>query len=265
MSNQILVEDKIYVTPEIKRKKIMYKIYFIISVFLLVYLFSYYIYAEYDKSKSEEVSKTLIVDSPNTSQDEIPDSIKTDDNVLIIVLDEEDTKEDEFIEPVQEVKSNDIYEEVNIDTTVHTAKDGTDYKTVAIINIPKINVNYPIIAPLNKNLLDYTAILKISPCRYYGPEPNEIGNYCIVGHNYRNQKFFSKVPNLENGDIVELTDTSGRKVIYKVYKKYIVNPDNKECTNQDTNGIREITLITCTNDSTQRYIIKCIEEKYYIN
>ena len=128
------------------------------------------------------------------------------------------------------------------------------------IDIPKIDVHYPIIAPLDKELLDYTAILKIAPCRYYGPEPNEVGNYCIVGHNYRNEKFFSKVPTLENGDIIELTDTKKRTIRYKVYDKYIVNPDQNECTDQNTGGRKEITLITCTNDSKQRYIIKCVEE-----
>ena len=32
-----------------------------------------------------------------------------------------------------------------------------------------------------------------------------LGNYCIVGHNYRNSKFFSKVPTLQNGDIIRIT------------------------------------------------------------
>lgn len=264
MRNQILIADRIYVTPEIKRKRRIYKIYFLISVFLLFYLCSYYIYAEYDKTRSEEVSKTLILNPNDINQEEILADTKEDDNILYVILDEDNTSKNEQVEEAQK-ENNDIYVDIDIDTKIHTAKDGTDYKTVAIINIPKIKVNYPIIAPLNKNLLDYTAILKISPCRYYGPEPNEVGNYCIVGHNYRNQKFFSKVPNLENGDSVELIDTNGRKVIYKVYKKYIVNPDDTACTNQNTNGIREVTLITCTNDSTQRYIIKCIEERYYIN
>lgn len=44
--NQILVTEKLYITPEIKRKKRMYKIRFFLSVFLICILFSYYIYAE---------------------------------------------------------------------------------------------------------------------------------------------------------------------------------------------------------------------------
>ena len=47
--NQILITEKLYITPELKRKKKLYKIDFIVSIFLLCLLFSYYIYAEYDK------------------------------------------------------------------------------------------------------------------------------------------------------------------------------------------------------------------------
>ena len=43
--NQILVTEKLYITPEIKRKKRMYKIRFFLSVFLICVLFSYYIRA----------------------------------------------------------------------------------------------------------------------------------------------------------------------------------------------------------------------------
>ena len=57
--NQILVTEKLYITPEMRKKKRMYKIDFFISVFLVCVLFSYYIYAEYDRSKSEEVSKEM--------------------------------------------------------------------------------------------------------------------------------------------------------------------------------------------------------------
>ena len=96
----------------------------------------------------------------------------------------------------------------------------------------------------------------MSPLKFHGPEINEIGNYCIVGHNYRNSKFFSKVPTLENGDIIRITDMSGKVVEYSVYTKYNVVPSDTTCTDQRTNGKKEITLITCTNDSKERVIVK---------
>ena len=58
--NQILVTEKIYVTPELKRKRRLYKIQFFVAVLLACLLSSYYIYAEYDRNKSEEVSQVLL-------------------------------------------------------------------------------------------------------------------------------------------------------------------------------------------------------------
>ena len=58
--NQILAQEKVYVTPELKRKKKAFRFEFIISVFLLCVLSSYAIYAEYDRNKSEAVSKEIV-------------------------------------------------------------------------------------------------------------------------------------------------------------------------------------------------------------
>ena len=58
--NQILVTEKIYVTPELKRKKKIYKILFMLSIFLIISLFSLYIYAEYDRNKEEEISEQVL-------------------------------------------------------------------------------------------------------------------------------------------------------------------------------------------------------------
>ena len=58
--NQILVTKKLYITPELKRKKKLYKFYFFLSVFLVFTLISFYIYAEVDRSKSEETSQAIL-------------------------------------------------------------------------------------------------------------------------------------------------------------------------------------------------------------
>lgn len=59
--NQILVTKKLYITPELKRKKKVYKFNFFLSVFLVCVLVSLCIYAEYDRNKSEEVSQEIII------------------------------------------------------------------------------------------------------------------------------------------------------------------------------------------------------------
>ena len=233
--NQILVSEKLYVTPTLKRKKKFFKIEFFLSVFLVCTLSSYYIYAEYDRNKSEQVSQEILANMTLEAPEE-----KLEEIVVILNSAFEEEQEVDLTEEPVEIPS----------VQVATSSDGTDYYTIAKINIPKINVNYPILSETS------TELLKISPCKFWGADPNQVGNFCIVGHNYRNSLFFSKVPTLEYGDIIEITDLSGKTVKYSVYDKYVVDPDDTACTSQLTNGRTEITVITCTNDSKQRVVLK---------
>ena len=239
--NQILVSQKLYVTPDMKKKKKAFKFEFFLSVFLLCVLSSYAIYAEYDRNKSEEVSKEIL------QEISFQDTTKlVDEEVIVVRLNA--IPEEKNVTTTQVVQ---IEQKIEVpDEQKLTASDGTIYYTIGVINIPSINVNYPILSTYTDELL------KIAPCRFHGPNPKEVGNLCIAGHNYKNSKFFSKVPNLQLGDKIEITDLSGRMLTYTVYDKFIVNPDELECTSQLTNGNKEITLITCTNDNKQRHIIK---------
>ena len=258
--NQILVSEKLYITPELKRKKRMYKIDFFISVFLVFILSSYYIYAEYDKNKSEAKAQEILASMQFESGLVDDTKISFEDSSTIIILNEEDdatviistTLSEEEEKQKQEEELNALIER----NTRYTAS-GTPYYAVARINIPKINCNYSI---LNKCSVE---LLKISPCYFHGAQPNEVGNFCIAGHNYRNEKFFSKVPKLENGDLIEITDLTGRTLNYYVYEKFSVDPNDEsstDCTTQLTNGNTEITLITCNNDGSKRIIVKARAE-----
>lgn len=239
--NQILVSQKLYVTPDMKKKKKVFKFEFFLSVFLLCALSSYAICAEYDRNKSEEVSKEILQEISFQDTTKI-----VEEEVIVVKLNA--IPEEENIATTQVVQ---IEQQINIpEEQKLTASDGTVYYTIGVINIPSINVNYPILSTYTDELL------KIAPCKFHGPNPNEVGNLCIAGHNYKNSKFFSKVPNLQLGDTIEITDLSGRMLTYTVYDKFIVNPDELECTSQLTDGKKEITLITCTNDNKQRHIIK---------
>lgn len=243
--NQILVTKKLYITPELKRKKKVYKFNFFISVFLICILVSFYIYAEYDRNKSEEASQALLSEFNENS-----DILKEKSNILIAVLN--DTNEDSNANDTSEDASQKAINSSNVQTT----KEGFKYTTIASINIPKINVNYPILEGETGSLEETESIIKIAPAKFWGSNPNKVGNFCIVGHNYLNSKFFSKVPTLENGDIIEITDENKQTMSYSVYTKYEVVPEDVSCLDQETNGRKEITLITCTDDSQKRVIVK---------
>ena len=251
--NQILVTKKLYITPELKRKKKIYKFEFLLSVFFVVVLISACIYAEYDRNKSEEVSQEILADL------NIPegDTTVAKNNVIVVVLDDEEQQE-ELVKQQEELAKQQEQERRNT-VTVQTSPKGFKYTTIATVNIPAIGVKYPVIDGSTDSAEETEDLLKISPTKFWGPEPNEVGNFCIVGHNYRNTRFFSKVPNLAIGDIVELTDLAGRTIQYRIYNKYQVDPTDVSCTTQLTNGKKEVTLITCTNDSKQRVVVKARE------
>jgi len=183
------------------------------------------------------------------------DTTVAKNNILIVVLDDSEqnngSTNNEFDNTPQKQTQNGSNKK-----NVQKTNDGYRYTTIATINIPKINVQYPILDGETDSEAETEALLKISPTKFWGADPNEVGNFCIVGHNYRNNRFFSKVPSLENGDIIEITDTSGNTLRYSVYNKYEVIPEDLSCTSQLTNGRKEITLITCTNDSKKRVIVK---------
>ncbi len=247
--NQILVTEKIYVTPELKRKKKIYKLMFIISLFCMICLSTIYIYAEVDRNKESEVSKNIV-------QDMFKDSTTVDqeENALIVKITNDVATNIQEYQQIEEKTSNTI-QNTQTQAKSYTAKDGKNYNYIGRVVIPKIGVDYAILDHWSDELL------KVSICKFHGANPNEVGNLCLVGHNWRNKRFFSKVPTLEIGDIVQITDLNEKTIDYEVYDIHTVDPNNTDDTTQKTNGRKEVTLITCTDDSQQRVIVKCKEKR----
>ncbi len=123
------------------------------------------------------------------------------------------------------------------------------YNVIGTIKIPKTKVSYPIVDSTTPAAMD-TAIVML-----YGPGLNKEGNTVIVGHNYRNGGFFGNNKKLENGDKIYITDGEGKKVEYTIYNKYIAEDSDFSYATRNTNGKREISLSTCTSDSTKRLVI----------
>ena len=126
---------------------------------------------------------------------------------------------------------------------------------IGLLRIDKINLMYPILSNTSDELLT------ISPCRFYGPMPNEIGNLCIAGHNYENQKHFGKLTSLEIGDIIQIYDLNSNNINYFIYKIQEVPANDTSCTSQNTNNMREVTLVTCNTIKGTRIIVKAKENR----
>lgn len=249
--NQILVTEKIYVTPELKRKKKIYKIMFIMSIFLIISLIAVYVYMEYDKDRQEGISGDILSFLAN-KEDET--TVGATENALVVKITQEMAEEIDNESNNQENKNQ---LQMATATSEFIASDGKKYQAIGVVKIPKININYPILAQTTN-----VEVMKVSPYKFWGANPNEVGNFCIIGHNYRRKGvFFSDVPKLAVGDIVEIQDLSQKTVRYEVYDIHTVDPNDRSDTTQYTNGKREVTLITCTDDAKQRVIVKCTEKK----
>ncbi len=129
------------------------------------------------------------------------------------------------------------------------------YEVVGTIEIPSINLKYPILNPETKRSLELSVVL-----RYTMNGLNQVGDTVIAGHNYRNGTMFSNVKKLKNGDVIYVTDTNGLKVKYEIYNIYQTTGEDATYMNRDTNGKREISLTTCTDDSKNRTIVWAKEQ-----
>lgn len=154
---------------------------------------------------------------------------------------EEISKEllDSFSNSLYANYQNDIISKVNNNSFV-----------IGIIEIEKIKLNYPILSTQSKELLE------ISPCRFAGPLPNNVGNLCIAGHNYADKRFFGRLKELSLNDKISIYDLSGKKLDYIIYEKLEILSTDLSCTSQETNGNIIVTLITCNNISGKRLQIK---------
>ena len=128
-------------------------------------------------------------------------------------------------------------------------------KVVGIIKIPEINLEYPILETTSKETL------KLSITKFWGNKINEIGNVTLAGHNNLNGTMFGKLNKLKNGDVIELTDIQNTTLKYEVFKTYIIDPNDITCILPEQEGVREVTLITCTNGNKNRLIVKAREIK----
>lgn len=131
-----------------------------------------------------------------------------------------------------------------------TKKTYKGFGVLGTMEIPAISFKYPVLEP---NVT--TKKLETSVVFLYGSGLNQAGNSVIIGHNYRNGLFFSNNKKLNIGDKVYVTDNSGTKLTYTIYNKFETTPEDTSFYQRDTGGKPELTLSTCTDDSSARLII----------
>lgn len=149
-----------------------FKFQFIFFLMLAVLVTGYYFYLQYDKKQKEALSEEILQRFSITSLYENHEADYS----------------------ASRVNNENRYE-----------TDSLGFSVIGIIEIKAIGINYPIIHEFNDELL------KIAPCKFLGPNPNEVGNLCIAGHNYNNYQFFSRLKKLNMGDIIYIYDLTRKQ------------------------------------------------------
>lgn len=152
-----------------------------------------------------------------------------------------------------EIKTRKIDNPEQIDVIQEIDEEIEGYKVIGIIKIPKIEIEYPILEKTDKTSLN------LSITKFWGEKINQKGNVVLAGHNNLNNTMFGKINKLENGDIIELTDSQMVTVKYQVFKTYVIDPNDITCILPENENSREVTLITCTNGNKNRYVVKARE------
>ncbi len=122
------------------------------------------------------------------------------------------------------------------------------------IVVDKLSLEYSIFNEYNEELL------KIAPCKFYGPNLGEKGNICIAGHNYNDKRFFGKIDELEIKDIIKLVDLNNKEYEYIIYDIFETSEEDLSILKSNKNY--ELTLLTCNNSNSKRIIIKSYMKEY---
>lgn len=153
-------------------------------------------------------------------------------------------------EKIYTVENTDIYsDKVKENIEEIQQKFNGKYEVLGSIIIPKIDCEYAILDTLNEETL------RIAIAYVYGPGLNEVGNTVLFGHNYKDDTFFSNIQDLKLGDLIYIKDKNGTEITYEIYNKYITDPTDANFFTRDTEGKREISLQTSTDDGEQRIVI----------
>lgn len=123
-------------------------------------------------------------------------------------------------------------------------------KECVVFEIPQLDIKAPV--------MDGTEHEVLSKAAGHFPNTGAVGsgNYCIAGHNSTiYAEIFNKLKNIEIGMKMYLIDNDEKrtKYTYKVTDNFIVEPT--ETWILDDFKDNRITIVTCTDDGTQRQIV----------
>ena len=135
---------------------------------------------------------------------------------------------------------------------VSIAETYQGFTVAAKLLIPKLE--------LETNVLrEYSAEgMEVCVSKFWGVDANEVGNFCIAGHNYDNNEFFSNLNRLKKDDQIIIYDNSEHQYSYKIYNIFEVKENDLSPIYDFDINKHTLTLVTCNNLNKNRLIVKAL-------
>lgn len=133
------------------------------------------------------------------------------------------------------------------------------YEVVGVLKIPSIKLDYKVLSEVTKKSLE-TSLALI----YTEKGLNQEGNTVIIGHNYKNGKFFSNLSKVKKGDTITLKDKTGNEIKYKVTDTFEAAANDSSFYKSNGSTKKTLILSTCTDDAAEtemRNIVRAEEVK----
>ena len=117
-----------------------------------------------------------------------------------------------------------------------------------VVEIADLRIKAPILEGTDNDTLSKAA------GHFIGTGELGKGNYCIAGHSSTLYKeYFNNLKNIEIGMKITLYDIKKASYEYTVKETFIVEPSETWILNDF--GDDRVTIITCTDDGTQRLVV----------
>ena len=123
--------------------------------------------------------------------------------------------------------------------------------------IPGLNIRVPVLEGTDSK------VLQVSAGHFEDTGAPGKGNYCICGHNSTiYAEIFNDLDQIKAGDEMYLVDTDDKRTpyLYTVTEYRIVEPDETWVLNDF--GDNRLTVISCTDDETQRQVVVGMLEQF---
>ena len=116
--------------------------------------------------------------------------------------------------------------------------------------IPRLNIRVPVLEGTDNKAL------QVSAGHFEGTGALGKGNYCIAGHNSTiYAEIFNDLDQIQIGDEMYLVDNDANRTryLYIVTEYKTVEPNQTDVL--DDYGDNRLTVISCTDDGTQRQVV----------